>query len=223
LTRVTNLGPNSSSSVVITYTMPASDILLGGDAGCTGGAGFGQCVVGTLAAGASATKNPAFQLNGSGITHTITATVGGTGTDPNTGNNQRSQSTRVTASLRTAQGGAQALTLQSMLDVRPNDGRVRARITLNDAVSEETTNSGPRTHAFSLHVGENRVAAQVELDESKSGTWRFDFIGSRSFLVDSLRLQSGRVISQDANSIVFALDRDLPELRFTFVISESTP
>lgn len=222
LTRVTNLGPSTSPNVVITYTMPSSDRMLGGDAGCVGGFGFGQCVIGNMGAGTNATKNPALQLNGAG-SHTITATVGGGATDPNLGNNQRSQATQVTSSLRTTSDSARVLELLSTLDVRPLDGRVRARIMVNDTASGETTNSGPRTHTLAVHAGENRAAAQVGLRESDSGTWRFDFSATKSFVPGSLRVQSGPAIALDANSITFAIDDRTPELRFTFEMSEVNP
>ena len=218
--RVTNLGPNTAPSVLITVTMPSSDRMLGG-ANCTGGGGFGQCSIGSLGAGQSATVRPSLQLNGVG-SHSINAAVGGGTTDPNTGNNQASQSTQVTSTQRTTDDGGRVLDLLSTLDVRPLDGRIRARITVNDAASEETSNTGIRPHAFRAQPGENRVAAQVQIGESDSGTWRLDFSTTRNFVPGSLRAQSGRVVSQDANSITFALDGETNDLRFTLELSEPT-
>jgi hypothetical protein len=114
------------------------------------------------------------------------------------------------------------LELLSTLDVRPLDGRIRGRITLNDAASEETSNSGPRAHRLRAQPGENRAEIQVELGKSDSGTWRFDFSTTRAFEPGSVRVQSGQVIAQDASSITFSLRGGATSLRFAFELSETT-
>jgi hypothetical protein len=220
--RITNLGPSTAPNALITIFLPDTDCPKGGLNCSAGGCGFAQCSVGPLGPGQSATRTPRIELNGAG-THTINAQVGGGTLDPNLGNNTQAEATRVTISQRTPEHSPQVVALLSTLDVRPLDGRIRARITLNDAASGETSNTGPRIHRFGAQPGENRAEVQVELGKSDSGSWRLDFTGTRTFVPNSLRIQSGPVLAQDQSSITFALGGGTRDFRFTFELSEATP
>jgi hypothetical protein len=160
------------------------------------------------------------QLTGA-RTHSITVVVTSPTTDPDLSNNQGTETTVVTSGQR-AEHSAQVLELLSTLDVRPPDGRIRARITINDAASEETSNTGARPHRFRTQAGENRIAAQVQLGKSDSGTWRLDFGSTRAFVPGSLRVESGQVVSQDASSVTFGLRAGTNDLRFSLQLSEPT-
>ena len=217
---VTNLGPATAPNVLLTFSLPPADRFLGGAPGCVGGLGFGQCSIGSLGSGGSASRAPELQLNGGG-SHRITGGGGGGGgtTDPNTGNNQAS----VTVStLRTTDGTAPVAAIRSTIDVRPLDGHVRARITVNDTGSEETSNSGPRLHRFTAQSGENLAEAQVELGAEDSGTWRFDFSPTETLVPGSLQVLFGQAIAQNGSSITFRLEGGAIRLRFTFELSEGT-
>jgi uncharacterized repeat protein (TIGR01451 family) len=94
---VTNNGPGSAPAVVLTDTLPAGSTFVSATpsvGSCAQASGTVTCQLGTLANGATATVNIAVKRSTPG-TITNTASVSSDQTDPNTSDNQDSESTRV--------------------------------------------------------------------------------------------------------------------------------
>jgi uncharacterized repeat protein (TIGR01451 family) len=91
---VTNNGPADATSVVVTDPLPANSTFVSASAGCTEAAGTVTCTIGSLAAGASASRSITVVAGSAGSSLTNTATVSAFQFDPNLANNS---STVVTA------------------------------------------------------------------------------------------------------------------------------
>jgi uncharacterized repeat protein (TIGR01451 family) len=116
---VTNNGPDTSSSVLLTDTLPSSVTIASVDAGsgatCTQPAGQVRCNLGSLATAATSTITIAVTPTASG-TITNTAVVGSITSDPTTSNNTDSVTTTVspatgTANLAVTAGPASQVTI----------------------------------------------------------------------------------------------------------------
>lgn len=83
----TNNGPANATGVAVTDTLPGNSTFVSASAGCTQAAGVVTCVVGNLAAGASATFDITVTAGSAGSSLTNTATVHGDQSDPVPGNN----------------------------------------------------------------------------------------------------------------------------------------
>jgi uncharacterized repeat protein (TIGR01451 family) len=96
---VTNAGPQNSSNVVVTDTLPAGTTFVSASTSlgvCSQASGVVTCSVGPLTVGQSATISIVVTANTAG-TKTNTATVSGNEADPNTANNSSSATTSVGA------------------------------------------------------------------------------------------------------------------------------
>ena len=98
--------------------------------------------------------------------------------------------------------------------VKPRDGSVHAHAVMNGSLLH-TDNAGERTLHFEARVGVNTFEGSVKQAGRRTGFWKFDFSGTPHFVVGSLRAQSGRTVSQDGKSIIFAVEPNQQPIRFT--------
>ena len=99
----------------------------------------------------------------------------------------------------------------------PEDGRgaARGQVMVNGARADVTDSSGPFTHRVRAKAGENRVEATLATGREGS-LWRFDFSGAEHFEPGSLFVESGEVLSLDANAVVFRMSGAGERIRFRF-------
>jgi uncharacterized repeat protein (TIGR01451 family) len=140
-------------------------------------------------------------------------------TDPNSGNNSQSVSTRITA-LNAGPPAEMDVTYRSSIDVEPGNQPTRGQIVVNGASFQATDDAGEYAYTVRVREGLSRVETRLDLSDSSSGFWRFDFSTAGELVGGSLRVESGQVLSQDGSSIVFAVGRGAPPPRFTFEIGE---
>jgi uncharacterized repeat protein (TIGR01451 family) len=141
-------------------------------------------------------------------------------TDPNPGNDSASLTTRILAALTPTPSSPPELAYRSRMEVEPGRGAARGHIVLNGSVFQETDSSGEFVYTARAREGVNRIETQADLSEGASGSWRFDFGGSRDFVPGSLRVEAGRVVAQDGFSITFGLGSGTGAPRFTFQMGE---
>lgn len=95
---ITNAGPSNATSVTVTDTLPAGVTFVSSSPGaptCTFGGGTLTCALGSLAAGGTTAVAINVTVNASGGLLVNTATVSGSETDPDPGNNSASAATGV--------------------------------------------------------------------------------------------------------------------------------
>jgi uncharacterized repeat protein (TIGR01451 family) len=152
------------------------------------------------------------------LTNTATVTLGSSTTDPNGGNNSDSVMTRI--ALTDGPASERDMTYRSSMAVEPRSGQVRGQIVVNGGSFQATDNSGDFAYAARVTDGLNRIETRLDIPSGVTGTWRFDFGGSQDFVAGSLRVESGRVHSQDGASITFAIRHGAPPPRFVFEVGE---
>ena len=151
-----NLGSASASGVAVRFALAPFTTLLTAPSGCTAAAGISYggrtrggtvtCSVGTLAAGASASKQIVVGVIASGV-HSLTATVLQGATDPVPGNDSRTTSTsasyptgQAAACTRLGTAVAESLSGTSGADVLCGFG---GGDTLTGGAGNDTLNGGP--------------------------------------------------------------------------------
>jgi len=107
----------------------------------------------------------------------------------------------------------------SRLDVPPGDGSVRGQVLLNGTALHETNNAAPFRHHLRGQKGANTVEARL-VSGTGEGQWVFNFAGAPYFVDGSLAVESGQVIAQGSDRIVFRVSPSSPPLRFRFRLSE---
>jgi PKD repeat protein len=97
----------------------------------------------------------------------------------------------------------------------------RAQIALNDSETAAVVARAPREHRFRGRTGENVLEGQLLSEAEEPGEWRFDFRRESRFVRGSIRVDSGEVLTIDAESIVFRVTgKPGPPIRFRFRVEE---
>jgi uncharacterized repeat protein (TIGR01451 family) len=220
---VDNLGPANASNVRVqdTWTSGLATFFAANPPLCTSiAANRVRCDLGSM----SSSANPiTIRLTlraalGGQLTNTATVTLGSSATDPNSGNNSDSATTRI--ALTDGPASERDMTYRSSIAVEPRSGQVRGQIVVNGRSYQATDNSGDFLYAARVSDGPNRIETRLDVPAGASGMWRFDFGGSQDFVSGSLRVESGQVLSQDGASVVFKVGREAPSPRFTFEVGE---
>jgi hypothetical protein len=102
----------------------------------------------------------------------------------------------------------------SHLVVPPSDGTTRGRVALNGRRVDHTDSSAPFLHRWRTHDEMLTVEAEATGPLHGGGWWKFDFSSANHFVAGSITVEGGRVISQDARSIVFGATRE--RIRFSY-------
>ena len=219
---VTNLGPSNANGVRVidTWTAGLAQFLRSSPIACTSlSANRVRCDLGSVPAGG----NPVIidltmnATRGGALTNTASVTLNSP-IDPVSSNN--SQSVVTTLFMRAGPPAELDVRYRSSIVVEPRNGGARGQIVVNGGSFQATDDAGEYVYQARVREGVNRIETRLDVPTSSSGTWRFDFGASPEFVFGSLRVESGRVVSQDGASIVFALGREAPPPRFTFEVGE---
>jgi len=133
--------------------------------------------------------------------------------DPVPSNNAASASTGVLLSAGD-DSGMRAVSYQTELTLERPRRPVSGFVIVNDAQVQQVGTGGPVVHRVSAEPGTNRFEAYLEPGTVGHGLWRFDFRGTDRIVPGSLRVESGRPVSLDDRSVVFALEGDT-RIRFS--------
>ena len=209
----TNNGPGQATSIGINVSWPSN--LLVGQSGFNCSAS-GGCGVGTLNDEDTFTGRIEVRALAAG-TATITAVITWTNPDGSRESSNKTITIMISANLR---AGNEAVKTRFRTDllVKPRDGSVHAQAVMNGSLLH-TDNAGERTLHFEARVGVNAFEGSVKQAGRRTGFWKFDFSGTPHFVVGSLRAQSGRTVSQDGKSIIFAVEPNQQPIRFTFEVN----
>ncbi len=228
---VTNLGPLDASAInltdAITGPFDTTNIgvaFLGGFSTCsetvTGpGAIDVDCSAPTMTATTTFTVVVTLQRTGPGAI-TIDSNVTQSGPPPNDppGNNSGRLST--TNPQRAPDfGGLMETSFTSHLQVPPGDGSVRGQVVLNRSQLDETDNSAPRRHRFKGQEGKNVIEANLMSGLPGEGQWVFDLSAMPHFVPGSIKVQSGQVIAQGPDRVVFRVSSPGERIRFRVQLS----
>jgi uncharacterized repeat protein (TIGR01451 family) len=211
-----NLGPANATNVLLRDSLPSTVRVTSLSGPCSYNPSSHEviCILGPLARGAQRQVEINVRAQAAGVI-TNSASVRGAPDDPNPSNDSTSVTTRVTSTQRTTDMATFDLTYTSFLDVAPYDGSVRGQILLNGEV-QVADNVASRFLSSRARLGVNRLEARLETEIEADGFWRFNFSDSPSFVVGSLRVESGAVASQNGRSVVFVLKGGTQPIRFTF-------
>jgi hypothetical protein len=177
-----------------------------------------SCAWGNVASGGSVSASLVMIPSQTGGVSNSVSVISGT-PDPVPGNNSASVDT--TVNLRT--DAADALILAYTTELRAAGADIlRGRLVVNDSILIPIDSSSPRTLQSRGRPGQNRFEAAVDSEVTADGSWRFDFSASRHFKPGSLHVESGEVLALDGRSVVFAVRRGGPPLRFTLELDGPT-
>jgi uncharacterized repeat protein (TIGR01451 family) len=228
---VTNLGPLDASTINLTDsitgpfdTTSIGVSFVGGFTTCsetlTGLATVEvDCFAPTMRATATFTVDVTLQRSGiAPITITSNVTQSGPPPDDPPGNNSGTLST--TNPQRAPDfGDPMETSFTSHLQVPPGDGSVRGQIVLNRSQLDETDNSAPRRHRFKGQEGKNIIEANVMSGLPGEGQWIFDLSSTPHFVPGSIKVQSGQVIAQGPDRVVFRVRSPGERIRFRLQLS----
>jgi len=107
----------------------------------------------------------------------------------------------------------------SRLELPPPDGSARGQVLLNGTALHETNNAAPFRHHLNGQEGRNTVEARL-VSGTGEGQWVFNFAGAPHFVDGSLAVESGQVIAQGSDRIVFRVSPSSPPIRFRLRLSE---
>jgi Domain of unknown function DUF11 len=218
---VDNLGPATANGVRVTdgWTAGLASFVASSPAVCKSVSGNQVvCDLGSMTSAASPITIRLTLLAAKAGTLVNSASVSLTSpADPNSSNNSATAATRISP-LKDGPPEETDVSYKSSIAVEPRDGSVRAQILVNGSSFQATDNSGEFSYTARVHDGVNRIETRILLPDRSSGSWRFDFGATADLVAGSVRVESGRVLSQDGLSIVFALGRGAPPPRFTFEV-----
>jgi len=217
-------------TINVNYTEgTANDVMLNATLSgpITGAPDFG----GFTACGFTPTSVSCGPTNGSSFQVTVTvvpaasppnsvcsASVSTTSAD-NPGNNSSGASATVNPQLAPDVAPEIDTSFTSRLELPPPDGSVRGQVLLNGTTLHETNNAAPFRHHLNGQKGRNTVEARL-VSGTGEGQWVFNFAGAAHFVDGSLAVESGQVIAQGSDRIVFRVSPSSPPLRFRFRLSE---
>jgi Domain of unknown function DUF11 len=218
---VDNLGPDDAIGVRVddSWTAGLASFVGSTPAICkTTSANSVQCDLGSLTSAASPVtiRITLNAVKAGTLTNTASVSLSSP-KDPNSSNNTGSVVTRILP-LTDGPPVETDVSYRSSIVVEPRDGSVRAQILVNGGSLQATDNSGEFSYTARGHDGVNRVEARLVVPAVSPGFWRFDFGAATDFVSGSFRVESGQVVSQNGDTIVFALGRGAPPPRFTFEI-----
>ncbi len=101
-----------------------------------------------------------------------------------------------TSDAKTVNGRVEGAVSTAMLDSK----RARGQVLLGEGQSYPVTSETPVLLRYSAKSGRNELQAVMASDTPT--LWRFDFSGTRGFVVGSLRTLAGQEVSRDAYSVV---------------------
>lgn len=105
ISRVTNNGANTATSVALTQVLPAGVDFVSATNGCSESNGIVQCDLGTIAGGTSASANVVVRPSAEGNLSTTATVLSGNGQDADTSDNTDTETTAVTAADDGSNGG----------------------------------------------------------------------------------------------------------------------
>lgn len=109
------------------------------------------------------------------------------------------------------------VSFMSQLELPQGSGSLSAQISLNESEFDTTTAASPRQHQLRARPGENVIEGRLLSQADGPGRWRFDFRAAVNFVPQSLRVDSGDVLTLDSHSVVFRVTGDPgPPIRFRF-------
>ncbi len=220
-----NAGPDLDPTVTVVISLNAAGA--GGapipvsTPGCGTSSGAGSltasCFIGPMAAGATGSTRIRVKFPTSDI-YSVTATIFGGASDPNSGNDSRTVSTRVT--LKTDE----ALETSFVSEIQSEaQGEVRASIELNGLSISATSavrGFGPSRQRMTPRPGTNLVALHAASRDLEGALWKIDFTQTEGFVLGSIRVDSGEVMSSSAQVVVFRLAGSETRIRFRFEVEE---
>jgi uncharacterized repeat protein (TIGR01451 family) len=218
---VANLGPSNALGVRVIDSWTAGLAnFVGSTIPCTvQSANRVRCDIGSLPAGGNVSIRITLTPLQRRTTLSNTASVAlNSPADPNPSNNSQTVNTPI--ALTAGPSAELDMTYRSSIVVEPRNGGARGQIVVNGGSFQATDDAGEYVYQARVREGVNRIETRLDVPAGSSGTWRFDFGASPEFVSGSLRVESGRVVSQDGASIVFALGREAPPPRFTFEVGE---
>lgn len=105
----------------------------------------------------------------------------------------------------------------SLLDAGSGTEAAAGNVLLNGAQLDGTTGGAPFRHNVKGRGGENTIEAYTFSPIQGDGVWEFRFSDSPHFVAGSIRVSSGRLVSLDGLSVVFALNRTPGErIKFSY-------
>jgi hypothetical protein len=149
---------------------------------------------------------------------TCTASVSSNTADNTPGNNTNSHTVGIALRSPDAIPIPIDTAFTSRLDVPPPNGSVRGQVLLNGTELDQTDNTAPFRHHLKGQKGKNTVEARV-VSGAGEGRWIFNFSTAPHFVGGSLVVESGQVISQGADRVVFRVGPSSGPFRFRFRLS----
>jgi hypothetical protein len=142
---------------------------------------------------------------GGPFTRLVRLTV--TASDNRTAETQSNINPNNASFMAMAQAPAQSLqsSFTSFLMLPASQGRLESHVSINGEQLEVTDNAAPYTHRMNGRRDWNIVEGYLTSQSAPPVLWRFDFAASAHFIPGSIRVQTGVVVSRDAQSIVFRL------------------
>jgi hypothetical protein len=208
---VTNRGPATATAVTASDTLPGQVRLIRTNPPC-GGSSTLSCVIGTIQRGATATiVIDVVHIVGQPGPIVNRVNAFGREIDPSSGNNSDSVSTSLGL---TSEEPDLFVTYQTELTLERPRRRASGFIVINNAQVQQVSAGGAQVLRTAAESGSNRFEAYVEPGAAGQGLWRFDFRASDRIIPGSLKVESGRQVSLDSQSIVFAVDGE-SRIRFT--------
>ncbi len=217
-----NAGPDLDPTVTLVLSLNAAGA--GGaptpvsTPGCGTSSGAGSltvsCFVGSLAAGATGSTRIRVKFP-STDTYSVTATIFGGASDPNSGNDSRTVSTRVT--LKT--GEAFETSFLSEIDSETG-AEVRASIEMNGLSLSPPTGRGQSLHRMTPQPGTNVVTLYAASRELEGALWKIDYSRTEGFVPGSISVDSGEVVSSSPRAVTFRLAGSETRIRFRFEMEQ---
>jgi hypothetical protein len=91
------------------------------------------------------------------------------------------------------------------------------QVVINSGRMDTVNSSTPYRHAFQATEGENTVEAYLTGSNAREGIWRFDFRDAAHFVPGSIQVDSGQVVTQGPQEVVFRVSgTGGPPLRFRY-------
>jgi hypothetical protein len=147
--------------------------------------------------------------------YAVNASLSGSNSDPNLGNNSRGLTTRVSLLDPTSDARVRTSFISEISG--GTKGGVQAILEVNE---RRTTmnNSSPRQIAFSTVEEENVMAGVAQATSLEGVLWRFDFTNTEQFEPGSIGAELGEVLSMTSHTIVFRLAGTQGRVSFRFRI-----
>jgi hypothetical protein len=173
-----------------------------------------SCAIGSLAPGASGSKVLTVRFPSSD-TYSVSATIFGGASDPNSSNDSRSVSSRV-GLMETD------LVESSFVSEILSEGStpVQASLEINGSAAPAGPAGGPSRVRVAPQSGTNLVSLHAAARELEGTLWKIDFSGTEGFIAGSIHIDSGEAISMSPNAVIFRLAGSETRIRFRFRVEE---